>query len=211
MKLYDTHSHINMGELKDNVENIYKECKNKNMLCNVVGTNLEDSILAIEIAKKYNDIFYAIVGIHPNDVEELEYQEIDNLINKLDLLIKENIKYIVGVGETGLDFYRSSKGSEKQYYSLKKHLELSNKYNLPLVLHVREAHNEMIEFIKNNKFNSNIIIHCFTGNKNIAKEYNKLGCYISYSGIITFNNALDILESINYVDLDKIIVETDCP
>ncbi len=212
-KIYDTHSHVNIEPLVDDVENIYQECKKNNMIANVVGVDIPSSIKAIELAKKYNDVFYAAIAIHPNEVEELTYEQIDALVNQLRQMLLESREYIVGIGETGLDLhYNNTKEVlDRQIYSLKKHIELCEEFKLPLILHIRDAHEQMIDFLSKNPIKQNIIIHCFSGDSKIATTYVSLGCYISYSGVVTFKNAQELVESVKVVDIDKILAETDAP
>ncbi len=212
-KIYDTHCHVNTEPLVEDIKNIYQECKQNNMIANVIGVDVPSSLKAIEIAKQYQDVFHATIAIHPNDVEELSFAQIDELIKQLKQMLEKDRQYIVGIGETGIDrhFNNSEEVLEKQIYSLKKHIELCEQYQLPLILHVRDGNKEMIDFLSKHKVNQNIIIHCFSGNKEDAINYQKLGCYISYSGVVTFKNAQDLVESVPFVDKTKILAETDAP
>ncbi len=212
-KIYDTHSHVNIEPLIEDIGNIYQECLKNNVITNVVGVDIPSCHQAIALAQKYPDTFYATIAIHPNEVEELTYQQIDELINQLRQMLVKNYKCIVGIGETGIDLHYNNTEQvlDRQIYSLRKHIELCEEFNLPLILHIRDAHEQMIDFLSKNKINQNIIIHCFSGDSNIASQYVKLGCYISYSGVVTFKNAQELADSVKAVSPDKILAETDAP
>ena len=136
---------------------------------------------------------------------------LDKIYNK----INENIKFekVIGIGETGLDFFRNANNRVNQIESFNLHLEISGKNNYPTIVHTRDAEKDTIFCIKNGvkKFSSKGLIHCFTSTKEFAKFALDQGFYISFSGIITFKNVNDLLEVVKYVPLDRILVETDSP
>lgn len=205
-KIIDTHCHLNIDPYIDELNNYSELFDNKNFIMNVVGTNLKDSIIASNIAKN-NENVYAIIGIHPNDVKDHKLLD----INQLEKIYLNNKTKVIGIGETGFDFYYDNYDYNEQLLFLDKQFDLAIKYDLTLILHIRNAHNEAINYLKSKKTLPRIVIHCFTGNIDNVKEYTKLGCYISYSGIITFKNALDLLETLKYVPLNLLLTETDSP
>ena len=207
MKYYiDTHCHLNIEPYINDLSNYVNEIEQDMKFLNIVGTTLKDSTKAIEIAN-LRENFFAIVGIHPNEVTNHTERDVE-LIEKLYL---ENKDKIIAIGETGLDFYYGINDYNEQLFFLNKQFDLAIKYDLTLILHVREAHKETQEFLKAKKNLPRIVIHCFTGNLNDAQEYIKLGCYISFSGIITFKNANELREIIKHVPLELLLTETDSP
>ena len=121
-------------------------------------------------------------------------------------------KKIIGVGETGLDFYYNNSDKEAQIKSFHEHIEASIDLNMPLIIHSRNAENETFDIL-NEYANRNIkiLMHCFTGSLNFAKKLMKLNAYFSASGIITFNNSLDLQKTFEQIPTDKLLVETDSP
>ena len=151
-------------------------------------------------------MIFGTIGIHPHETS------IDNM--KKDFIIKEfknNIK-IIGVGETGLDFYYENSDRNSQISSFINHIEASIKLNCPLIIHSRSAEIETFETL--NKFkneNIKILMHCFTGTKEFAKKLLDLNAYFSASGIITFKNSEELRETFKYLPNNRILIETDSP
>ncbi|MGL5591394.1 MAG: TatD family hydrolase [Mycoplasmoidaceae bacterium] len=210
--LYDTHAHLNLEYSKEELDLIIKKSIEKEIYVNIVGIDLESSIKAIEIARLNPKYFFAVIGMHPNDVSKLTKQEIDNDVKQLDELIKSNLDCIKAIGETGLDYFREKDpdGIAMQFYSFEKHVELAKKYNLPLVLHIREAHEDAIKFIKERKL-SKVLIHCFSDKLEYAEQYVQLGCKISFPGIITFKKSFELRQVVSKIEINNIVLETDCP
>ena len=170
-----------------------------------IGVDLITSITNINIAKKYPEI-YCTVGIHPNSTLNLDEKELD----KFESLINKS-KKIIGIGETGLDYYREY-SKEIQCLFFTRQIELAIKYNMPIIVHTREAENDTYNILK--KFsdkNLKIIIHCFSGSDKFALKCIEMGCYISFSGNITFKNADNLRKICKMIDLNKILIETDSP
>lgn len=202
--LYDVHTHTNMDPMINEVDRIVNDCAYKNIAFNVIGTNLKDSIIAVEQAKKYPNV-YATIGIHPSDVKDL------NDIEKLEQLYIANKDVIVAIGEIGLDYHEEHFDKDQQKLFFKKQLELAEKLNLPVCIHVRDAEEDCLQILKQFKNPKKIWIHCFAKGLELAKRYINLGYMISIPGIITFKNAKEINEAILSLPLDRIMVETDGP
>lgn len=221
--LYDVHTHTNMDPLLKDVNNIISVCKHKNIIWNCVGTNYEDSCVAVEQARKYPGQIYATIGIHPDNCKDIHD------IEKLEQLYLQNKDVIVAWGEIGLDYHVETKdvaaawntvgldyryensNKEKQILFFKKQLELVNKYNLPVCIHVRKAEQDCIEILKMVKNPKKVWIHCFAMGSDWAKKYVDAGYMISIPGIVTFKNAKLLHESIKHIPLDRMMVETDGP
>jgi len=177
-----------------------------------VGTNVESSKKAVELARQYKEGVYASVGIHPHDADAgFDFDEMAKLAED---------EKVVGIGETGLDCFRitnhESRIKEQQKELFVKHIELSQKVNKPLIIHCRDAHDDLIEILVSSfKFqvsSSPGVMHFFGGEgawENLDK-YLEMGFYISLAGVITFKNYKDA-ENIKKIPLDRILIETDAP
>ena len=213
MNLFDSHAHYNDEKFDNDRKEIIEQTL-KNGVSNfiVAGYNIESSKKALDIVKEYEGL-YSIVGISPNDIENIkEDKDINTNILEIEKIIKtdENRK-IVAVGEIGLDYYWNKENKELQKIIFKKQIELANKYNLQIVIHTRDAINDTLEIIKNNEVKNRGIFHCCPLNRELVKEALKLGYYISLSGVVTFKNAKNANEIIEMIPEKRILIETDSP
>lgn len=231
--LFDTHCHIQFLPYKDDQHEVIERCKQKNVVMNVVGTHTSSSKKAIALAERFDDV-YASVGIHPiqHDVVDVE-EEMSSFISRGEQWNAEEFEKmarhpkVIAIGETGLDRHHIRKDVEineifeKQKKLFLEHYALAKKVGKPLVIHVREAHNEIIEIlteltIGHEKMNG--VIHCFTGTSTHAQAYISFGLYLGFTGVITYpprkgdpNTAYMLEETIRNIPLDRILVETDSP
>jgi TatD DNase family protein len=203
---FDSHCHLNDPSLLTNLDEVIKRAKDNGVtLMNIIGYDLSSSKKAIEIANKYEGI-YATVGIHPNDLHKMNKNDFDEIEK---LLTKDKV---IAVGEIGLDYHYEDTYKDLQKEYLVKFLHLANKYKKPIVIHVRDALNDALTIFKEHK--SLIIggvMHCYSGSKEMAKEFVKLGLYIGVDGPVTFLNARVIKEVVSDVPLEWLLIETDCP
>ena len=202
MQFFDSHAHYNDEKFNQDKDNVLKEIYNQDitrLVC--AGYNYQSSVSAIEISKE-NDWIYTTIGISPNDVEDLAK------VDSLEELLKE--KKIVAIGEIGLDYYWNKENKDIQKELFIKQIELANKYNLPIVIHTRDAAIDTIDILKNHPCNKKGVFHCCPLNQELIKEGLKLGFYISFSGNITFKNAKSDA-CIELVPLNRILIETDSP
>jgi len=208
MNLFDSHSHYNDEKFDMNREEIIKETL-ANGVSNfiIAGYNIDSSKKAIEIAKKYEQI-YTIAGISPNDVEDIK-DNIEESISQIEQIAKD--KKVVAIGEIGLDYYWNKENKELQKEMFIKQIRVANKLDLPIVIHTRDAFIDTIEILKQNIVNKKGIFHCCPLNQELVKEAVKLGYYISLSGVITFKNAKNVEEILNLIPEDKLLIETDSP
>jgi TatD DNase family protein len=155
-RFFDTHCHLNLDPLNTNIVAILKECQEKKVFVNCVGADFNSSIEAIKIARQYPQQTICSVGIHPEYVDEI------NKIDELEEHIKTNIEYIFGLGECGLDYHIENYDKQKQINLFKLQIELAIKYKLPLIVHCRDAYEDLYEILKeyNSKLNK-ILIHCY--------------------------------------------------
>lgn len=203
--LIDSHCHIPLLSddiAVDEILNNAKENDISHMLC--VAIDLEGSPNIIDIAKKY-DMVSASVGIHPNT--ELENEaSVDDIIN----LGKDD--EVVGIGETGLDYFRSEGDLEWQRKRFRTHITAAKELNKPLIIHTREAKDDVIKILKEEGADQvGGVMHCFVEDWETAQAAMDLNFLISFSGIVTFKNAKDLQEVAKQVPLEKMLVETDSP
>jgi TatD DNase family protein len=151
-------------------------------------------------------MIYGTIGIHPHETTE------DKITSDFILKNLDNNPKIIGIGETGLDFFYNNSDKVNQINSFKEHIEASIKSDRPLIIHSRDAENETFEILNDYKGkNLKILMHCFTGTKPFAEKLLTLNAYFSASGIITFKNAQDLQETFKFLPLDKVLIETDSP
>ena len=204
--MIDSHCHLDHEPLKSDLSNVIKRSKDvgiEKLL--TISTSIE-SFQKIKNIINEDEIIFGTIGIHPHETGNNEIS-IDYIIKNFE----ENPK-IIGIGETGLDFYYNNSDKEKQINSFKKHIEASIKTNSPLIVHSRNAEDETFEIL--NKYQGEklkILMHCFTGSKNFAEKLLKLNAFFSASGIITFKNSMDLQETFKILPLEKILIETDSP
>ncbi len=225
MKYVDIHGHINFAAYDNDRDEVIKRATEASVAMMTVGTQYDTSVLALELAKKYNSMF-AIIGVHPihtskshHDVQELgegnkEFTSRGELVDYEKYLILANNPKTVAIGECGLDYYHfddESKG--KQDNAFVSMINLANEVNKPLMLHLRNgsgksAYNDAYKIIKQHS-NTKGDLHFFAGSIEEAKPFLDLGYSFSFTGVITFARNYD--EIIKYLPLDRIMSETDCP
>ena len=209
MEFFDSHAHLDDEKFNEDREELILEIKKAGITKFIsAGYSLEGSIRAIELSKKY-DFIYPTCGISPNDIPQTE-EELWKSLAKIEELIKENSK-IVAVGEIGLDYYWEKENKEMQKLAFIEQIKIANKYDLPIVIHTREAVMDTLEILKENPVNKKGIFHCCPLNRELVKEALKLGFYISFAGPITFKNSKNANEIIEMVPNDKMLIETDSP
>ena len=204
--MIDSHCHLDHEPLLSDLINVIKRSKEvgiKKLL--TISTSFESFIRIKKIIQK-DEMIYGTIGIHPHETTQ----------NKItsDIIVKNFIDNpkIIGIGETGLDFYYENSDKDNQIKSFKEHIEASIKTNSPLIIHSREAEDETFNILNEYKnHNLKILMHCFTGSKNFAKKLLSLNAFFSASGIITFKNSLELQETFKILPIDKILIETDSP
>jgi len=204
--MIDSHCHLDHEPLHSDLTNVIQRSKNigiKKLL--TISTSFESFSKVKKLINK-DDMIYGTIGIHPHESST-------NIINSNEIIknLRENSK-IIGIGETGLDFYYNNSDRDKQISSFKEHIEASIKSNVPLIVHSRNAEQETFEILNHYKENKlKILMHCFTGSREFSKKLLDLNSYFSASGIITFKNSIKLQETFKVLPLDKILIETDSP
>jgi TatD DNase family protein len=171
-----------------------------------ICTRKSDFEEIIRIAEDYPEV-YASFGIHPHEVEKDGVLSIDDIVS--------NTKHpkVIGIGETGLDYYYEHSKRDLQKKSFENHIMASVKTKLPVIVHSRDADKDMIEILSSCMKNSHFsgLIHCFSSGTELAQKSLDLGLYISLAGIITFKNATSLRDVVSYIPMDRILIETDSP
>ncbi len=240
LKLIDSHCHLNFEGFREDRDLILRQSLEAGIGTINIGSQFETSKEAVELAKKYESGVWAVVGLHPihvgkrvKDEMETKFQkEVDEkgpeeVLKKIKELLNRKSNRIVGIGETGLDYYLPCTRAErvvqghlpkneeeeikkKQREFFKRQILLAREQNLPLVIHCREAYKDLVKILKQEKVNRGVV-HCFTGAWKEAQEILSLGLFIGFTGVITFKNAPDLQEVVKKTPLEKILVETDAP
>lgn len=203
--MYDVHAHLSFRPLIDKIDEIIENCRSNGIKKIIeIGCHRHSCVTAKTLSNDYEEVFYTI-GIHPNDAMDFDEVFIENFFIHKD-------KKLVGVGETGLDFFESLADKQTQIKVFEKHIELASKYNLPLILHNRDAGIEILDILKANKYSGKALFHCYTGDWDVAKKILDNGYSISFTGIVTYPKKTDhIKEVVQKIPIDSFMIETDCP
>ena len=197
----DTHAHINSRDCK-NIDEVVASAKKNNVLKVVnCADDLNTSYEVVSLNKRYN-LLYPAVGIHPLNVDSID----TNTFFELEKIIRND--KVIAIGEIGLDYYYSKDNMLKQIEIFELQLKLASKYNLPVIIHSRNATDDMLKILKNYKLKG--VIHCFSGSIETAREFIKLGYFLGIGGVLTFKNS-KLGEVIKNVPLEYILLETDSP
>ena len=202
--MIDTHSHLFDEAFSSDLDECIKRCKDNNVnKIILVGFSKENNNIAQELSKKYN-IFYPTAGIHPENVINL-----DEDMSYLEDFINNNKVY--AIGECGLDYHWRDDNKELQKEEFRAQIELSIKYNLPIIIHSRDAIKDTYDILKDYSGKIRGVMHCYSGSLEMANEFIKLGLYIGFDGPLTFKNSKEPKRIAQSIPLDRILIETDCP
>ena len=204
--MIDSHCHLDHEPLYKNIKDVLIRAKEIGITKLLTICTTFKSFEKIINIVKIDSIIFGTFGIHPHECEK-------EVVSK-DLIIKKinNNKKIIGVGETGLDFFYNHSDKKKQISSFISHIEAAINLDLPIIVHSRNAENETFEILDAyKKYNPKILMHCFTGSITFAKNLLTLNAFFSASGIITFKNSLDLQNTFSFLPLEKLLIETDSP
>lgn len=204
MRLFDSHCHLHLSQFDADREAVLARMQKEDMGAVLIGTDLETSKAAVALAEQH-DFLWASIGLHPND----------NIAEQFDSAAFEELARhpkVVAVGECGLDYFRSGgtdeeRDAQKERFLLQ--IALAEKMNKPLVIHCRNAHEDMLALLKEKSPAVPVVIHFFTGSGELAEQYLSLGCYLSFPGPVTYTDMYDA--SIRTAPLDRLLIETDAP
>ncbi len=205
--LVDTHCHLIFKDFREDLDSVINNAFNsrvKAMLA--ISTQENEFNPLIALTQKYSNIFCSI-GIHPHSAHlhsELNEEKIIKFVDN---------ERVIGIGETGLDFYYKNSEKNIQIQLFKRHINVSRETQLPIIIHTRDADKATIDILNEESKRGEFpgVIHCFTAGPELAKAALDLGFYISLSGIVTFKNAGELRETIKDIPIDRILVETDSP
>ncbi len=204
--MIDSHCHLDHEPLLSDLANVIKRSKEAGIeKLLTISTSLESFNRIKKIVNK-DDMIYGTIGVHPHEANDksIGCEEIISNFN--------NNSKIIGIGETGLDFYYDNSDRDKQISSFIEHIKAAIKTNSPLIIHSRNAEDDTFEILNEYKNqNPKILMHCFTGSKQFADKLLTLNAFFSASGIITFKNSFDLQQTFKSLPLDKILIETDSP
>ena len=206
--IIDSHCHLDFDPLFNNLSNVIKRAEDNGVKYLLTISTTDQSFKSIlSIINGHKNVFGSY-GIHPHETKNYKNLKTQKIIENLNLN-----KKLIGVGETGLDFYYNHSDKKNQKECFIKHIQASQESSKTLIVHSRSADVDMLDIlsseIKNKNFN--ILMHCFTGNKDFAHKLLDLNCYFSASGIITFKKNHDLVDTFKSIPNDKILIETDSP
>ena len=204
--LIDTHAHLEMEPFDNDREDAIKRAKDAGLgYIITVGSDLNGCRGAVELAEKH-DFIYAASGIHPHEVKDIT----DETYTIIRSLLKN--KKIVAYGEIGLDYHYEHSPKDLQIKRFREQIQIAKEHNLPLIIHSRDAGDEAVKIIKEEKTEHlSGVFHCFGGEIELAKKVVDMGFYISFSGTLTFPKAVNVMNVAKEMPIENILIETDCP
>ncbi len=204
--MIDSHCHLDHEPLLSDLSNVIQRSKEVGIEKLLTISTSFDSFSRVKELIGRDEMIYGTIGIHPHESST-------NIITSKQIIecLNDNSK-IIGIGETGLDFYYNNSEKDKQIASFKEHIKASIKTNIPLIVHSRDAEKETFDILNEYKNeNLKILMHCFTGSKAFSEKLMTLNSFFSASGIITFKNALDLQDTFKSIPMENILIETDSP
>ena len=205
--LVDSHCHLNFPDFKDDLEGVVTRAKNAGVgVMQTICTELAEFDEVRGIAQRFEGV-YCSVGVHPNDSGKTEIPTVKELVERA------SYPETIGIGETGLDYHYETSPREAQIESFRVHISAARETGLPLIVHSRDADEDTVRILQEEMGKGPFtgVIHCFTSTQYLADKSLEMGFYISFSGIVTFKNAISIQETAKTVPLNRILVETDAP
>lgn len=207
--IFETHAHYDDEKFDPDRVELLSHLLRENNIGKIVnvGATFKGCKESIALAEKYDDV-YAAIGIHPEEIDEINDEVIEWLRQN-----SSNPK-VVAIGEIGLDYYwvKEEEQRAKQRLWFNKQMDLAKELEMPVIIHSRDAAEDTLNTIKlYNNSHVKGIVHCYSYSKEIAMEYVKMGWYIGVGGVVTFKNAKKLVETVEVVPLESIVLETDCP
>lgn len=202
----DSHAHLDFDRFDKDRDEVISRARARGVTTVIsIGTRIESTTRAIHLAERYPGFIYATAGFHPlymEDDNEKGWRELEELLRN---------PLIVAVGETGLDYYYDTTPPDQQRASFRRHLQLSKKYNKPIIIHIRDAFDDAFQMIDEEGLDAGGVVHCFTGGPKECQAALDRGLYISLSGIVTFKNAKELRAAAAMIPSDRLLIETDSP
>ncbi len=204
--IFDTHAHYDDEAFQEDRDEILSSLREHGIeAVTNIGASIATSKNTLDLMEKYPFV-YGAIGVHPNETDELDEEKMEWLKEK------SAIDKVVAIGEIGLDYYWDEPDRETQKKWFLRQLNLAKEVNLPVVIHSRDAAKDTLDIIKAEKAGEiGGVIHCFSYGKEIAREYLNMGFFIGIGGVLTFKNAKKIREVVEYMPMEQLVLETDCP
>lgn len=204
--IFDSHSHIDGSKFDEDREAVINRAA-LNGVTHILnpGADLESSVRAVALAKEHAGV-YAAVGVHPHEAKDMD----DAMLKMIEQLAGK--PKVVAIGEIGLDYYYdfSDRPSQKKWFI--EQVRLAKRLKLPVIIHDRDANGDVLEILKaEDAFETGVLMHCFSGSVELARQYVKLGAMLSIAGPVTYKNARKTVEVVEAIDLEHLMVETDAP
>ncbi|MGI6092023.1 MAG: TatD family hydrolase [Veillonellaceae bacterium] len=203
--LFDSHAHLDNVRFNDDLEEVIKRAR-ENGVTGIInaGACMESSAASIRLAEQYDSI-YAAVGVHPHDVKDIKPGDYDQLA--------EWTKHpkVVAIGEIGLDYYYNHSPKEVQHQALIAQIDVARQTGMPIIIHDRDAHGDVLQIIKKEAKGLTGVFHCFSGSMEMMREVVAMGFYAAFGGSVTFKNAAKLPAIAAAVPLERLLLETDCP
>ena len=204
--MIDSHCHLDHQPLFENLNKVLQNSKKVGVEKILTISTTNESFKNVKKIVALDPIIFGSIGIHPHETAK-DHMNIDFIVDEF-----KNNKKIIGVGETGLDYYYENSDRDKQIESFKVHIEASIKCNCPIIVHSRSAEEDTYKILSEySKYKPKILMHCFTGSKTFADKLLELNSFFSASGIITFKNSKDLQLTFKTIPNEKILIETDSP
>ena len=205
--MIDSHCHLDHSPLYEKLDEVVNRAQSIGVkILLTISTSLKSFEIVKTITSKYENI-YGTLGIHPHKTKDHA-----NVDKKMLLELKGKNNKIIGIGETGLDFYYQNSNKLVQKKKFIEHIEAAIELGIPIIVHSREAEIDTLNILKDfSSKNPKILMHCFTGSSNFSKKLLDLGAYISLSGIITFKNSIELQKTASTIPMDRLLIETDSP
>ncbi len=206
MKLIDSHAHLDLPEFDKDREEVIKRARKSGVEKIItIGIGIKENRKALEIARKH-DFIYCSLGIHPHNAKHLDLQSLD--------FIEKNSTHdkVVAIGEMGLDFFRDLSPRDTQRRCFRTQLDIAISLKLPVIIHDRDAHDEITEIMREEKaWQAGGVVHCFSGDYDMAVKCVDMGFFISIPGTITYKKAETLKDVVKKIPIEHILIETDCP
>jgi TatD DNase family protein len=204
--LFDSHAHYDDEKFQDDREEVLAKAHEEGIsyILNA-ASDIDTSLTSMDMAQKF-DFIYAAVGVHPHSANTMD----ESTIARITEMVKS--PKVVAIGEIGLDYYYDYSPKDIQKYWFKRQLELAGELAMPVIVHDRDAHEDIIKILKESEISQiGGVMHCFSGGREMAKILLDMGFYLSFGGPVTFKNARKAVEVLQYVPMDRMLIETDSP
>jgi TatD DNase family protein len=204
-KLVDTHAHLNDEQYNDDLPEVLKRASQSGVATVVcAGDTVASSRRAVDLARQYQDL-YAAVGLHPENVSQANPDYLEELRSLADN------KRVVAIGEIGLDYYHDPSSASLQSRVFREQLQLAGEMSLPVLIHDREAHGDIMTILKDYSGLPGVVLHCFSGELSMADACLERGFYLGVGGALTYPRNNSLREIVARVPLNRLLLETDCP